>query len=92
MTAQLLGWTSSAIIVLGVFAQVYRQWKEGRSHGVSRWLHVAEIAANIGFATYGFLRRDPVVIGTSAMLAIASTIGLGLVIVHRRREPEQLPA
>ncbi|MEW5847622.1 MAG: hypothetical protein AB2A00_02370 [Myxococcota bacterium] len=42
--ADLIGWTSSVILLLTIGTQVHKQWREGRSEGVSPWLFIGQCA------------------------------------------------
>ena len=37
--------------------QVYKQWHEGTSEGVSKWLFLGQIAASVGFGSADVFRR-----------------------------------
>jgi uncharacterized protein with PQ loop repeat len=36
---EVIGWVSSLILVFTIGKQVYKQWSEGKSEGVSKWLY-----------------------------------------------------
>jgi uncharacterized protein with PQ loop repeat len=82
----LLGWLSSAILVATIVKQVVKQWREGTSEGVSRWLFVGQIAASVGFTAYSALLGNPVFVVTNAILLLSAVAGLAIVLRHRRRE------
>lgn len=81
---QVIGWISSAILVLTISKQVYKQWSDGDSEGVSKWLFIGQIAASIGFTVYSFLIWNPVFIFTNFLLLITAVLGLGILIYHKR--------
>lgn len=83
--AELLGWLSSAILVATLAKQVYKQWREGSSEGVSRWLFVGQTAASAGFTTYSVLVRNWVFVVTNALLLVNALLGFFIVLRHRRR-------
>lgn len=83
---ELVGWLSSAVLVATLAKQVHKQWKEGSSEGVSRWLFVGQVAASIGFTIYSALVRNPVFVVTNAILLASAVTGLLIVIRHRRRD------
>jgi MtN3 and saliva related transmembrane protein len=80
-----LGWASSVILVLTIGKQVYKQWQNGSSEGVSRWLFVGQIAASVGFTIYSFLVHNWVFVATNALMLCNALLGYGIVIRHRRR-------
>ncbi|MDQ3373973.1 MAG: hypothetical protein M3521_08820, partial [Acidobacteriota bacterium] len=64
---EVIGWVSSLILVITIGKQVYKQWSEGKSEGVSIWLFVGQIAASVGFAFYSYLVWNPVFIFTNSI-------------------------
>ncbi len=83
---EIIGWLSSLILIITLAKQVYKQWKEGKSEGVSKWLFVGQIAASIGFTIYSFLVWNPVFILTNSLLVINAIIGLIVNIYLKRKE------
>lgn len=82
--AELIGFASSFILVLTIGKQVYKQYKEGKSEGVSKWLFIGQMAASFGFLTYSVLKRDSVFIVTNTLMVLNGLIGLAIVLKHRR--------
>lgn len=72
----LLGWASSAILLVTLVAQISKQWREGSARGVSRWLYVGQIAASAGFAVYSLTIENWVFVATNSALLVTATIGL----------------
>ncbi len=81
-----VGWASSFILLLTLGKQVYKQWKEGSSEGVSRWLFLGQMAASVGFTVYSFLVKNWVFVTTNALLLMNAVLGYLIVLRHRRRE------
>ena len=81
-----IGWISSLILVLTIAKQVFKQWKEGSSENVSKWLFIGQLAASAGFLVYSWLVRNWVFIATNALMLANALLGLGIVLHHRRRE------
>ena len=81
-----IGWASSIILLLTIAKQVYKQWKEGSSENVSRWLFVGQTAASVGFLVYSWLVRNWVFVFTNAFMVVNALAGLAIVLYHRRRE------
>ena len=86
--AEMLGWVSSFILLLTVGKQVYKQWKEGTSEGVSKWLFLGQIAASIGFLTYSILITNWVFIVTNSLMVLNSLVGIGILFYHRKRDSQ----
>ena len=80
-----IGWTSSAILVLTIARQVYKQWHDETSAGVSTWLFVGQLAASVGFLIYSMLVRNWVFVVTNVLMAVNALLGYGITIRHRRR-------
>ncbi|HYG68042.1 MAG TPA: hypothetical protein VD838_10300 [Anaeromyxobacteraceae bacterium] len=92
MGVELIGWISSAILVLTIGKQVAKQWREGSSEGVSRWLFVGQLAASAGFTIYSVLVRNWVFVVTNALMLGNALLGLFIVLRHRRRARRPAPA
>ena len=86
MFVEAVGWVSSFILVLTIAKQVYKQWQEGSSEGVSKWLFVGQIAASLGFTIYSWLVHNWVFVVTNALMLCNGLLGLLIVFHHRRKE------
>ncbi len=86
---EVIGWVSSLILVFTIGKQVYKQWSEGKSEGVSIWLFVGQIAASVGFAIYSFLVWNPVFIFTNSLMVLNGVAGLTVNFYLKRREASQ---
>ena len=83
---EVIGWVSSLILFITVAKQIYKQWSEGKSGGVSIWLFVGQIAASVGFAVYSYLVWNPVFIFTNLLMVLNGIVGLGLNLYLKRQE------
>ncbi len=90
--ADWVGWASSAILVATIAKQVHKQWREGRSEGVSRWLFVGQTLASAGFTLYSWLVGNRVFVVTNALLLLNGLAGFGIVVRHRRRAARRAAA
>lgn len=81
-----VGWAASAILLATIGSQVYRQWKERTSKGVSRWLFIGQIAASVGFVVYSWMVNNTVFIVTNSLMLLSAVVGLLIVFRHRRNE------
>ena len=79
----LVGWASSAVLLLTIAQQVWKQWKEGASEGISKWLFVGQLAASAGFTVYSVLKRDWVFVSTNAAMVASALVGW--IILRRNR-------
>lgn len=80
-----LGWFSSFVLVLTIGKQVHKQWKDGSSEGVSKWLFLGQITASVGFTLYSWLVHNWVFVVTNALLLASALVGICLVFQHRNR-------
>jgi MtN3 and saliva related transmembrane protein len=82
-----LGWMSSFILVLTIGRQIYKQWRDRTSRGVSTWLFIGQMAASSGFTLYSWLVGNWVFVVTNALLFCSAVLGFAIVMRHRRIEP-----
>lgn len=89
---EIVGWVSSVILVLTIARQVYKQWHEGSSEGVSKWLFVGQMAASLGFTIYSWLVGNMVFVVTNSLMLVNALVGFGIVLRHRKRKGQPGPA
>jgi uncharacterized protein with PQ loop repeat len=82
---EILGWASSLILLLTLGRQIYKQWQEGSSEGVSVALFIGQTAASLGFTVYSFLIHNWVFVITNALMLLNGLAGLGITIYQHRR-------
>ena len=80
-SADLIGWGSSGILLLTLARQVYTQWRERSTRGVSHWLFIGQLAASTGFLVYSYLVDNWVFVVTNAALLVTAVVGQ---IIYRR--------
>jgi len=80
-----IGWISSFILLLTIGKQVYKQWQEGSSEGVSKWLFIGQMAASVGFTIYSWLVHNWVFVVTNSLMLLNAMAGYAIVLRHRRR-------
>lgn len=80
-----IGWVSSAILVVTIGQQIFKQWHEGTSKGVSKWLFVGQLAASIGFTIYSLMIHSWVFVITNGLMILNGLLGYAIVVRHRRR-------
>ena len=83
---ELVGWVSSCILVLTISKQIYKQWQEGSSENVSKWLFIGQMAASLGFTIYSWLVSNWVFVVTNLLMLVNGLVGLGIVLHHRKQE------
>jgi uncharacterized protein with PQ loop repeat len=85
MTTEIIGWVSSIILVLTIGKQIYKQWREESSEGVSKWLFIGQVAASSGFTIYSWMVNNWVFVVTNSLMLLSAFAGLLIVLHHRRR-------
>jgi MtN3 and saliva related transmembrane protein len=75
MSTELIGWVSAGSLLGTIGRQVYSQWREGSSRGVSRWLFIGQLAASTGFVVYSWLLANWVFVVTNALMLITALLG-----------------
>jgi MtN3 and saliva related transmembrane protein len=81
-----IGWFAAAILLLTIGRQVFTQWRDRSSVGVSKWLFAGQMLSSVSFVVYSWLLRDWVfVVTNAAMLGVAI---LGQVIYLRNKSAE----
>src|SRR5688572_19052850 len=75
---EVIGWLSSAILVLTIGKQVHKQYKSRSVEGVSSWLFIGQMAASAGFTVYSYLVHNWVFVVTNAILLCSAVTGYAL--------------
>ena len=76
-----LGWGASAVLRATLLRQVFVQWRERRTDGVSSWLFVGQITASVGFVIYSWLVDNRVFVVTNSALLLTAIAGQ---LIYRR--------
>ena len=76
-----LGWGASAILLATLLRQVFVQWRERRTDGVSSWLFIGQISASVGFVIYSWLVDNRVFVVTNSALLLTAIAGQ---LIYRR--------
>lgn len=84
-----IGWASAAILLVTLARQVYTQWQQGSSEGVSRWLFAGQVLASLGFITYSALVANWVFVATNTLVLLTAIVGAVVTAANRRatRDP-----
>jgi MtN3 and saliva related transmembrane protein len=86
MQPELVGWASSAVLLATLARQVYTQWRERSSKGVSHWLFIGQLTASCGFLVYSYLLKNWVFVFTNAALLLTAIVGQ---MIYQRNAREQ---
>ena len=79
-----IGWAAAAILLLTLGRQVYTQWRDRTSKGVSRWLFVGQCAASVGFVVYSWLVGSWVFVVTNALILVTAVVGEFIYLRNRK--------
>jgi uncharacterized protein with PQ loop repeat len=81
----LIGWVSSAVLLLTIGRQVYTQWRTRSDAGVSRWLFLGQLSASTGFALYSYLLHNWVFLVSNLALLGTGIVG-EIIYLHNKSE------
>jgi len=84
VTSELIGWAAGTILLATLGRQVYTQWRNHTSQGVSKWLFIGQSTASIGFVVYSWLLENWVFVVTNALILLTALLGQGLYLRNKR--------
>lgn len=73
--ADWLGWSASAVLLATLGRQVFVQWRERSTQGLSAWLFRGQVAASSGFVVYSWLLANWVFVVTNLALLVTAVVG-----------------
>lgn len=82
---EIIGWASSFILLLTLVKQVYKQWTDKTSEGLSKWLFIGQLAASVGFVVYSYFVGNWVFMVTNGLLTINNLAGMFLYFKYLHR-------
>ena len=88
MLTEMIGWSAAAILLLTIGRQVYVQWRDKTSSGVSKWLFIGQISASIAFVIYSLLLGSWVFVVTNAAMLVTAIFGQ-IVFLRNRKAKSQ---
>lgn len=86
MWTELIGWSAAAVLWLTISRQVYTQWRERHTQGMSKWLFIGQLAASSGFVVYSWLLDNWVFVVTNVMMLATAAIGQWIYLRNKRGE------
>ncbi|WP_257386543.1 hypothetical protein [Tahibacter caeni] len=85
MTADLIGWAASAVLLATLIRQIVTQVRDASARGVSKWLFAGQIVSSIGFITYSVMVGSLVFVVTNSCILITAVVGQ--VVTARKQRP-----
>jgi MtN3 and saliva related transmembrane protein len=85
-SAELLGWSSSVILLATLIRQVYTQWKSRDIAGVSRWLFIGQVTASVGYTIYSLLLHNWVFASSNIAILITAIAGETIYLRKKHRQ------
>lgn len=85
MSVEWLGWAASAVLIATLTRQVYVQYRDHSSQGVSSWLFLGQLTASIGFAIYSWLIGNWIFVFTNCLLILTALFGEYVFYRNRKR-------
>jgi uncharacterized protein with PQ loop repeat len=85
--ADIVGWTSSLLLLATIVAQIGKQWSERSGQGVSVWLFIGQAAASTGFTAYSFMLKNWVFTVTNALMLLSAIVGWQITAHFKAKRP-----
>ena len=83
---EIIGWTSSILLLMTLVKQVHKQWKDRSSEGISKWLFTGQLAASVGFTAYSIMTGSWVFAFTNGALTFNNIVGIWLYFHFKKAE------
>lgn len=84
-----IGWAASIILVMTVSRQVWTQWRDRSTEGVSKWLFVGQFSASLGFLVYSYLLGNVIFTVSNGVLLLTALLGQFFYLRNKRREARE---
>lgn len=86
MGVELIGWSAATILLLTISRQVYTQWRDRSTQGLSRWLFIGQLAASTGFVVYSWALGNWVFVMSNLLILGTAGVGQWIYVRNKRRE------
>lgn len=86
MEFEYIGWISSILLIFTIGVQLKKQYVEKTSTGVSNFLFIGQVLAEVGFIIYSVLIENWIFAATNAVLLIENFVGLYLTLKFKKKE------
>ncbi|MGB8841058.1 MAG: SemiSWEET family transporter [Aliidongia sp.] len=85
MWTDAIGWAGAAILLATIGRQVYVQWRDETSVGLSKWLFIGQSVSSVIFTIYSLMLANWVFAVTNGALLLTAIIGQILFVRYRRK-------
>lgn len=70
-----IGWLGSGVLIATLGRQVFVQWRERSTEGLSSWLFIGQLTASTLFTIYSALVGNAVFVFTNSVLLLTAVTG-----------------
>jgi MtN3 and saliva related transmembrane protein len=84
---ELIGWFAASVLLATIGRQVYTQWRDGSTSGLSRWLFVGQLTASLAFVIYSWILGNWVFVVTNVLMLVTAALGQWIYLANKRRSP-----
>ena len=70
-----VGWSASAILFATLARQIWVQWRERSTQGLSKWLFIGQVVTSLGFIWYSVLVSNTLFVVTNSVLVVTAIVG-----------------
>jgi MtN3 and saliva related transmembrane protein len=81
---ELIGWVAATVLLATMGRQVYAQWRDGTSKGVSKWLFIGQLAASLGFVMYSWRLGNWVFVATNVLMLLTAGLGQWIYLSNKK--------
>jgi MtN3 and saliva related transmembrane protein len=85
MWTDAIGWAGAAILLATIGRQVYVQWRDETSAGLSKWLFIGQSTSSVLFTIYSVMLSNWVFAVTNGALLLTALVGQILFVRYRRK-------
>lgn len=89
MWTDLVGWSAAAVLLLTIGRQVFTEWRDRSTRGLSRWLFVGQLTASIGFVIYSWILGNWVFLATNLLILVTAGIGQWIYLRNKHHETRE---
>lgn len=81
---ELIGWFAATVLLVTIGRQVYTQWRDRSSSGLSRWLFIGQLTASLAFIAYSWVLHNWVFVVSNVLMLVTAALGQWVYPANRR--------